>query len=50
MAENTINLFKLSFDAINAMKKKDLANENEKLKEKVVVDNNTKALCDQVCR
>ena len=50
MAENTTNLFKLSFDAINAMKKKDLANEIEKLKEKVVVDNNTKALCDQVSR
>ena len=32
------------------MKKKDLVSEIEKLKGKVVVDNNTKILCDQVSR
>ena len=42
MAENTTNLFQLSFDAINAMEKK------VKLKGKVIVDNNIKTLCDQV--
>ena len=48
MAESTTNLFELSFDEINAMKKKDLVSEIEKLKGKVVVDNNIKNLCDQV--
>ena len=48
MAENTTNLFELSFDGINATKKKDLVIENEKLKGKVVVDANIKNLCDQV--
>ena len=48
MAENTRNLFELSFDAINAMKKKDLVSKIEKLKGKVIVDNNTKNLCEQV--
>ena len=48
MAENTANLFELSFDAINAMKKKDLVNEIEKLKDKVAISSNKKILCDQV--
>ena len=50
MAENTTNIFELSFDAINAMKKKYLVSEIEKLKGKVIVDNNIKSLCDQVSR
>ena len=50
MAESTTNLFELSFNEINAMKKKDLVSEIEKLKGKVVVDNNIKNLCDQVSR
>ena len=50
MTENTKNLFELSFDAINAMKIKDLVGEIEKLKGKVVVDNNIKSLCDQASR
>ena len=50
MAESTTNLFELSFDEINAMKKKDLVSEIEKLKGKVVVDNNIKNSCDQVSR
>ena len=50
MTENTKNLFELSFDAINAMKIKDLVGEIEKLKGKVVVDNNIKNLCDQASR
>ena len=50
MAENTKNLFELSFDAINATKIKDFVSEIEKLKGKVVVDNNIKNLCDQASR
>ena len=50
MAENSTNLFELSFDAINTMKKKDLVSRIEKLKGKVIVDNNIKNLCDQASR
>ena len=50
MAESTTNLFELSFDEINAMKKKELVSKIEKLKGKVIVDNNIKNLCDQVSR
>ena len=50
MAESTTNLLELTLDKINAMKKKDLVSEIEKLKGKVVVDNNIKNLCDQVSR
>ena len=45
MAQNTINFFELSFDAINAMNNKDLVREIEKLRGKVIVDNNIKNLC-----
>ena len=48
MAESATNLLELSFDEINAMKKKDLISKTEKLKGKVVVDNNIKNFCDQV--
>ena len=48
MTKNITNLFELSFNAINVMKKKDLASEIEELKRKVIVDNNIKNLCDQV--
>ena len=50
MGESTTNLLELSFNKINAMKKKDLVSKIEKLKGKVVVDNNIKNLCDQVSR
>ena len=50
MAQSATNLLELSFDEINAMKKKDLVSEIEKLKGKVVVDINIKNLCDQVSR
>ena len=50
MAQSTTNLLESSFDEINAMKKKDLASEIEKLKGKAVVDNNIKNLCDQASR
>ena len=50
MAESSTNLFELSFDEINAMKKKELVSKIEKLKGKVIVDNNIKNLCDQVSR
>ena len=47
MAENITNLFELSFNAINAMKKKYLVSESLKLKGKVIVDYNIKNLYDQ---
>ena len=50
MGESTTNLLELSFNKINAMKKKDLVSKIEKLKGKVVVDDNIKNLCDQVSR
>ena len=50
MAENATNIFELSFDEINAMKKKDLVSEIEKLKGKVAVDNNIKNFRDQISR
>ena len=50
MAQSATNLLELSFDEINAMKKKDLASKIEKLKEKVLFDTNIKNLCDQVTR
>ena len=50
IAESITNIFELSFDEINSMKKKDLVSEIEKLKGKVVVDNKIKNLCDQVSR
>ena len=50
MAESTINLFELSFEEINVMKKRDLVSKIEKLKGKFIVDNNIKNLCDQVSR
>ena len=50
MCENTTNLFELSFDAINPIKKKDPAGKIEKLKGKVIVDNGIKNLYDQVSR
>ena len=48
MAKSTTNLFELSFNEINARKKQDLVSKIEKLKGKVVVDNNMKNFCDQV--
>ena len=50
MAESTTNLLELSFDEINAIKKKDLVSEIENLKGKFVVNNNIKNLCDEVSR
>ena len=42
------NLYDLSYDQINAMKKKDLVNHIESLKGKVTVDANIKKLCDEI--
>ena len=50
MAESATNLLELSFDEINAMKKKDLVSKIEKLKGKFLVVTNIKNLCDQVTR
>ena len=47
---NVTNLFDLdlSYDQINAMKKKDLVNHIENLKRKVTVDATIKKLCDEI--
>ena len=45
---NVANLFDLSYDQINAMKKKDLANHIENLKGKVTVDATIKTLCHEL--
>ena len=45
---NVTNLFDLSYDRINAMKKRDLVNHIESLKEKVTVDATIKKLCDEI--
>ena len=51
MAENNfVNLFSLSYDAINGMKKKDLADHIENLKRKVVVGNDIQGLFNQISK
>ena len=51
MAEsNFVNLFSLSYDAINGIKKKDLVDHIENLKEKVVVGNNIQGLFNQISK
>ena len=51
MAENNfINLFSLSYDAINGMKKKDLVDHIENLKGKVVVENDIQGLFNQISK
>ena len=45
---NVTNLFHLSYDQINAMKKKDLVNHIENLKGKVTVDATIKELCNEI--
>ena len=49
MAENNfVNLFSLSYDAINEMKKKDLVDHIENLKGKLVVGNDIQGLFNQI--
>ena len=51
MVENNfINLFTVSYDAINGMKKKDLVDHIENLKRKVVVGNNIQGLFNQISK
>ena len=51
MAENNfVNLFSLSYDAINGMKKKDLIDHIENLKEKVEVGNDIQGLFNQISK
>ena len=51
MAENNfVNLFSLSYDAINGMKKKDLVDHIENLKGKVVVGNDIQGLFNQISK
>ena len=45
---NVTNLFDLSYDQINTMKKKDLVNHTEYLKGKVTVDATVKKLCNEI--
>ena len=51
MAENNfVNLFSLSYDAINGMNKKDLFAHTENLKRKVVVGNDIQGLFNQISK
>ena len=51
MAENSfVNLFRLSYDDINGMKKKDLVDHIENMKEKVVVGNDIQGLFNQISK
>ena len=51
MAENTfVNLFSLSYDTIYGIKKKDLVNQIENLKWKVVVGNDIQGLFNQISK
>ena len=51
MAEdNFVNLFSLSYDVINAMKKKDLVDHIENLKGTVVVGNDIQGLFNQISK
>ena len=43
-----VNLFDLTYDAINAIKKKDLVDYIEKMKSKVVADNQIQNLCSEI--
>ena len=43
-----VNLFDLTYDAINAIKKKDLVEYIEKMKGKVVADNQIQNLCNKI--
>ena len=45
-ANDYVNLFDLTYDAINAITKKDLADYIEKMKGKVVADNQIQNLCN----
>ena len=47
MDNNNISLFELSCDDINAMKKRDLVDQIEKMKGKVVFGSHVKDLCHQ---
>ena len=43
-----VNLFDLTYDAINAIKKKDLVDYIEKMKGKIVADNHIQNLCNEI--
>ena len=48
MDKNNYNLFELSYDDMNAMKKRDVVDQIEKMKGKVVVGSHVKDLCHQI--
>ena len=43
-----VNLFYLTYDAINAIKKKDLVDYIEKMKDEVVADTHIQNLCNEI--
>ena len=47
---NLVNIFNLSYDTINGMKKKDLVDHIENLKGKVVVGNGIQGLFNQISK
>ena len=46
--KNYVNVFDLTYDAINAIKKKDIVDYIEKMKGKVVADNQIQNLCNEI--
>ena len=46
--ENNVNLFELSYDDIHVIEKRDLVNQIEKMKGKVVIGSRGKDLCHQI--
>ena len=48
MNRNYINLVKMSYDDINSMRKKDLVEQIEKMKGKVIFDSHVKDLYNQI--
>ena len=48
MNENDVNLLEMSYDDIDSMRKKDLAEHIEKIKGKVIFDSHVKDLCSQI--
>ena len=48
MNENDVNLLEMSYDDIDSIRKKDLAEQIEKIKGKVIFDSHVKDLCSQI--
>ena len=48
MNGNDVNLLEMSYNDINSMRKKDLVEQIEKMKGKVIFDSHIKDLCNQI--